>query len=385
MTWENRAGLVEALQSGEAGHGALWFTTNPGLEDVVADELSERLQAASLDVGTFAVERNPLGFSGNMIALLPRLDAAIVQIACGLRSVHDVIRPLYGFALSTASPDALDEIATRLSARGIDALETAAVSSSFRVTTQRSGEHAFTSVDVQRRAGAALVQRYGLRVNLQEPDCEVRIDVVDQRCLVGVQLTPEPVSRRRLRKYNPRGAVKANVAYAMIRFAGVSSGRMLDPFCGSATIPLEAAQVHPDLDIAASDYSARAVAGARQNVEAIDLQQRIDVCCRNFIDLDQHHGEGSFDAIITNPPFGVHIGRGMDFQSFYSRFLEVAAYLLKPGGRLVFLAWKRGVIDRANRLHGHFLRRHVRVVETGGIFPRIYVMERRAETEPLTP
>jgi hypothetical protein len=74
----------------------------------------------------------------------------------------------------------------------------------------------------------------------------------------------------------------------------------------------------------------------------------------------------------------------MNFLTFYSRFLDVAAHLLKPGGRLVFLVWKRGVIDRANRPHNRFRRNHVRVVETGGIFPRIYVFEKRVDKQDLT-
>jgi putative N6-adenine-specific DNA methylase/tRNA (guanine6-N2)-methyltransferase len=212
-------------------------------------------------------------------------------------------------------------------------------------------------MDVQQRAGATLVARYGLAVDLDEPDCEVRVDVIGAQCLVGIQLTGESLSRRKQRCFNPHGAIKSNVAYAMLRFARLSCGRILDPFCGSATIPIEAAQVFPDLEIVASDYSARAVDGARLNVTAAGLDQRIDVQHLDVADLAGIHSEASFDA---------------------SRVLDAASHLLKPGGLLVFLAWKRGVIDRANHPHDHFRRNHVRVVETGGIFPRVYVMERRS-------
>ena len=383
MTWQDHSGLLDKLEAGLGERGALWFTTNPGLEDIVADELSERLSMAGIDATTLEVERKPLGFSGNVIVLLPNLDVDVERAACELRSVHHVVRPLYGFDLGPAEDEALDVIATQLTARGVPALEADGLTS-FRVTSRRSGTHPFTSVDVQRQAGAALVDRYGLGVDLEKPDCEVRVDVIGTRCLVGVQLTRESLSRRKQRRYNPRGAVKSNVAYTMLRFAGLSVGRILDPFCGSATIPIEAAQVYPDLNIETSDYSERAVEGARQNVEAADLNRRIDVFCRDVADLPEHHPADRFDAIVTNPPFGVRIGRGMNFLTFYSRFLDVAAHLLKPGGRLVFLVWKRGVIDRANRPHNRFRRNHVRVVETGGIFPRIYVFEKRVDKQDLT-
>lgn len=376
MSWQDRTGLLDELSTGSSPRGALWLTTNPGLEDVVADELSERLAAIGIDSSAVAIERKPVGFSGNVIALLPRVDGDVEHAACSLRSVHHVARPLFGFELVSVEQDGLDTIATQLMTRGVSALEAEHVNS-FRVTTRRSGTHAFGSMDVQRRAGAALVERYALGVDLHTPDCEVRVDVIDDRCLVGVQLTATSLSRRKQRQYNPRGAIKSNVAYAMLRFAGLSSGRMIDPFCGSATIPIEAAQVYPDLDIEASDYSERAVEGARRNVRSGALSERIDVRHRDMRDLPEHHAADSFDAIVTNPPFGVRIGRGMNFLTFYSRFLDVAAHLLKPGGLLVLLAWKRGVIDRANRPRGQFRRNHVRVVETGGIFPRIYVLQRR--------
>ena len=40
----------------------LFITTNPGMEDVVRDELLERLRAAGLP--PVAVELNPFGFGG---------------------------------------------------------------------------------------------------------------------------------------------------------------------------------------------------------------------------------------------------------------------------------------------------------------------------------
>ena len=82
-------------------------------------------------------------------------------------------------------------------------------------------------------------------------------------------------------------------------------------------------------------------------------------------------------TIVTNPPYGVRLSRNLNFFDFYSKIMAQSAQLLEPGGRLVFIAWKRGVVDRANQRLKLFRRRHVRVVETGGIFPRIYVLERK--------
>jgi len=384
VSWKDRAGLLDELEIGLGSRGALWFTTNPGLEDVVADEFSEQLAAADLDVGSIDIERKPLGFSGNVIALVSRFDVDIERIAGTLRSVHHVARPLFAFELADGSADALITIYEELANRRIPALEMD-TARSFRITTRRSGDHDFSSMDVQRRAGAALIDRYHLNVNLEQPECEVRVDVIDNRCLVGIQLTQQSLSRRKQRQYNPRGAIKSNVAYSLLRFARLfgelPAGRILDPFCGSATIPIEAAQMLPELQIDASDYSERAVKGARLNVDSAGLSTRIDVMHRDMSDLPEHYDANTFDAIVTNPPFGVRIGRGMNFLAFYIRFLDIAAHLLKSCGLLIFLACCRGVVDQANRPRDHFRRNHARVVETGGIFPRIYVLEKRRKQE----
>ena len=120
-----------------------------------------------------------------------------------------------------------------------------------------------------------------------------------------------------------------------------------------------------------------AVAGTRLNLATAGLEPRVRLWCGDARQLSEAHPPGRFAAIVTNPPYGVRLGRNLDFRAFYRRFLEQAAVVLRPGGRLVLLAWKRGVVDRTNQELGLFAARHVRVVETGGIYPRIYVLERR--------
>lgn len=370
-------GLDEALQRGLEG-GALLFTTNPGLEDLAAGELCERLAPLGLTAPEVRLQLKPWGFGGHLLVLLPRVDRGVTGAALAMGTVHHVLHPLYGFDLPEDPAAGLDHIHGQLGERGVPALAEDGVAS-FRVTTRRSGEHPFSSIDVQRRAGAALYERYRRAVDLTGFDREVRVDVRGRRCLVSVQLTRDPLSRRQQRLYNPGAALKANVACALLRLAGVERGRLLDPFCGSATIPIEAARLHPGLEIEASDYSPRAVEGARTNLEAEGLEARVALACRDMADLAGLHAAGRFDALVTNPPFGVRLGRGLNFSAFYARFLDAAAHLLRPGGRLVFLAWKRGLIDKANRPARRFRRLHVRVVETGGIYPRIYVMQRRRD------
>ena len=299
-------GLDETLQRGLEG-SALLLTTNPGLEDLAAGELCELLAPLGLAAPEIRLQLRPWGFGGHLLVLLPRVDRGVTGAALAMGTVHHILRPLYGFDLPADPAAGLDHIHAQLGERGVPALGENGVAS-FRVTTRRSGEHPFSSIDVQRRAGAALYERYRLAVDLTGFDREVRVDVRGQRCLVSVQLTRDPLSRRQQRLYNPGAALKANVACALLRLAGVERGRLLDPFCGSATIPIEAARLRPGLEIEASDYSPRAVEGARTNLEAEGLESRVALACRDMADLPGLHPAGRFDALVTNPPFGVRLG-----------------------------------------------------------------------------
>ena len=384
-----------------AGHSThLLLTTNPGLESIVADEFRQRCADAKLPAPQ--VELRPFGFGGQVIVHTADGGA---ETALQLRSIHHVLHLLYRFDLSdeseavevfadsaTAEEDIGGDGATPpvtapcpevariyrvLRQRGVPELDAA---TTFRVTTKRSGTHPFTSMDVQRFAGGALLARHGCTVDLENYDVDVRTDVIDRTCIVGIQLSRQPLSKRISRSLRPVAALKANVAYALLHLAGISdeTTSFLDPFCGSGTILLEAADLHPHLRLFGSDYNAATLAGTRSNIANAGHDTRVALCCCDARRMAAVYGR-CFDAIVTNPPFGIRHGHRIDFDSFYHRLLEQAAQLLRPRGRLALLSWKRGVIDRVNRRQGLFRRLQARVVETGGIYPRIYILERNPE------
>ena len=369
--------LVRHLFDGDAETATeLFFTTNPGLEDVVAEEFHRRTRAAGLEDAHLEIA--PFGLGGHVLACIPHPFAVLEPLAYQMRSIHHLLRPLYAFALPAEDPLSVSAIRAELLDLEIPEMRAAA---SFRVTTRRIGQHSFTSLDVQREAGAALVERYARAVDLEKYAVNVRVDVYDQRCIVGLQLTRRALSKRYIREYQPRAALKTSVAFAMLQFAGLeetSQGILLDPFCGSGTILIEAAQLFPHLEIHGCDLFPEPVAGARLNAAALGLDHRIQIRQADARALVGEFPLGHFRAIVTNPPYGVVFGRRLDFFHFYSRFLGQAWKMLAPGGFLVLLAWKRGVFTRALRQFGQFVQRHVRVVETGNLYPRIFVLEKPA-------
>jgi tRNA (guanine6-N2)-methyltransferase len=355
----------------------LLFTTNPGLEDVAGAEFEER--AAQAGLGETAVTLKPFDLDGQVMVDNPAPLADLWPMAQQMRSIYHVVRPLHVFELpdeATSADDQLAHIRQVVGELDIAEMETA---ESFRVTGNRTGQHEFTSVDVQRVAGAALVEKYGTAVDLTGYDTDVRVDVVHDRCWVGVQLTRTRLSKRQERVYTPMAALKTVVAYAMLRFARLDEGKgdLLDPFCGSGTILIEAAQTFPDLTLYGSDAFAKPVQGTAENLAAMGLTERVQLAQADARDLRHHYEPGSMRAIVTNPPFGVRLGRRADFRHLYSNFLQGAHRILEPGGRLVVLVGRRRAFNFILDKVGGFHLAHVRVVETGGIYPAIFVLERR--------
>ena len=366
------------------GDGVYLLTTNPGLEDIVEIELREQLRSgvvADYDIDSFAVVRKPWGFAGTLLVSTPgdvaSSDAVRSEIEDALlrmRSVYHIVRHLRTVEL--AGNDLMAEL---LAAVEETAIETVSPDDTFRVSSKRSGSHSFRSVDIEREAGAVVQRQTGMSVDLEHFSVHVRVDLRDRLCTVGLQLTRDGLDRRWQWRYRPRVALRTVVAYGMLRLARLENmpGCILDPFCGSGTILLEAAAMFPQARIVGADKVLECVEGARENILAAGLDSRVSVEHADARDLVEEWPAGSVDAVVTNPPFGVRLGRKTDFEHLYDRFLRGVEHVLRPGGRAVFLGGKRRhYVSRVlARVHGLRMK-HVRVIETGGVYPAVYVLER---------
>jgi putative N6-adenine-specific DNA methylase/tRNA (guanine6-N2)-methyltransferase len=349
------------------------FTTNMGLEDVVVDEYRERAAAAGIEVPDS--DESPFDLrSYARVEVAAGPDDALA-LAREMKSVHHVLAPLYTFSLPDDAEAALRTIRTTVETLDVDAM---AGAGTFRVTTVRQGDHDFTSIDVQREAGAALEAHYGTAVDLEEYDVEVRVDVHDNRCLVSVQHTHEALSRRQARLFQPRAALKPNVAYALLRLAHLEAppDAVLDPFCGSGTILWEAGALWPEAHLWGNDWNEETLEGARENADAQGLADRVTFFENDVWYLAETLGDRRADLLVTNPPFGVRLASSMDFRPFYRRVLQQAAEVLRPDGRVVLLVLRQAPFNQALRDTEGFDVRHVRVIEIGGLYPRVFVLGR---------
>jgi len=366
---------VTSLRSTE--RTPLLFTTNMGLEDIAIDEYRER--AATEGIAVPAADDSPYDLRSYARVEVEASPERALALAQSMKSIHHVLAPLYTFSLPDDPEAALRTIRTTVEALDVEPMDEAGT---FRVTTVRRGEHDFTSIDVQREAGAGLEAHYGTTVDLKEYDVEVRVDVHGDRCLVSVQHTQQALSRRQARLFQPRAALKPNVAYALLRLPHLDGppDTVLDPFCGSGTILWEAGALWPSARLLGNDWNEETLAGARDNAEAQGLTDRVTFFESDVWYLAEELGDPNVDLIATNPPFGVRLASSMDFRPFYRRVLQQCAEVLAPDGYVVMLVLRQGPFNAARGEVDALSVRHVRVIEIGGLYPRVFVLQTSSPT-----
>ena len=361
----------------------LELTMNPGIEDLAASELQRLLAARGLPKAT--IEVAPRGAKGRVLVSWQGPPASLLACAQEMRSIHHVLRPLGRLRI----PDHGGLAAIRawfgtLAIPELDAMDDGALPS-FRVTCERSGKHPFTSEQVAREAGAGVRSRALNPVDLTGFDVHVRADVRRTHCNAGVQLTARSLSQRLDRPFRPRIKLRANIAWAMLEMSRSAemgpSKVILDPFCGSGTLLLEAGRRWPDAQLLGSDAHDACAEGTAENAEQLGISGLISRV-GDARDVDVLWADHRPDTVVANLPFGLRLSRGTNHYWLYRNFLEGLARIMDPGGRVVLLVGKRKVLNRVVAPNPCFDIVHVRIVEMGGAWPALFVLERQDVPAP---
>ncbi len=234
----------------------------------------------------------------------------------------------------------------------------------FAVRAKRYGDHDFTSMDVADRVGQAVIDRVRARrgdrlpVDLDDPEAIVRVMVRDDRLSVGLDTTGQSLHRRGYRRNRHPAPLNPTAARALLRMAEWAGEPLLDPLCGSGTIPIEAAgwaQGHPPGRLREAflfenlaffdeaswsdvkhevpapgfdatlgplkgvDRSTRCIDFARENARRADVTGMVDFQVSQLEELEQI---GPVRHVVTNPPFGQRSGRPYRMRDLYRTFWD---------------------------------------------------------------
>ena len=232
-----------------------------------------------------------------------------------------------------------------------------------RVTCHKS--RLYHSDGVAERLLGAIYDRLGKESHLQKSSDD---EAEDQAQLVVVRLYKDQVTvsmdssgellhRRGYRQAVAKAPLRETLAAGMLMASGWDKkSPLLDPFCGSGTIPIEAAQLAlgippgfnrhfafmdwPGYDAAlwkslldevkpltaleapilASDRDAGAVKMAQENAERAGVADFIQFECQAVSAIHPPEQPG---WVVTNPPYGLRVSEGKDLRNLYAQFGNV--------------------------------------------------------------
>ncbi|MDU6744025.1 class I SAM-dependent RNA methyltransferase [Peptoniphilus harei] len=208
----------------------------------------------------------------------------------------------------------------------------------------------FSISDCQRITEKAIIEKLKMKYKVswfEKSGSRVKIEVslLNDIAEITMDTSGDGLHKRGYREVNYKAPLSETIAASLVKLTFWNKDRILaDPFCGSGTIPIEAAMIEKNiapglmrdfdfvnfkffdeeifkeekkkcyseikydekLEILASDISHKAIQIARSNAEILGLDEDISFFQKDIRDLDLPDDYG---IIITNPPYGERIGK----------------------------------------------------------------------------
>ena len=310
--------------------------TFQGLEEVLAQELIE-LGANDVQIG-----RRMVSFSGNQ-EMMYRANFC-------LRTAVRVLKPISHFRARNA--DDVYKAVKEIEWKDILDLDTSFVVDTTVYSTEFRNSK-FVAYKVKDAIVDYFMEREGKRPNISvaNPDLRLNIHIAEDNCTLSLDSSGESLHLRGYRTATVEAPINEVLAAALIRMSGWKFDcDLIDPFCGSGTILVEAALMarniypgvfrqkfgfenwkdfNPELlssifeddsnertfehRIVGSDINLRAVEAALANAKAAGVADLITVEQREIRDFKKPEMPA---VLITNPPYGERL-RPEDLSDIY--------------------------------------------------------------------
>lgn len=248
----------------------------------------------------------------------------------------------------------------------------------FKVNCKRVGEHDFNSVDVEKLVTKNILKDSKLKVDFDGPDLIIYAYINENNFYLGMDFSGFDLSKRDYRIFLHPAALKATLAYALLRVGDYNKSEvLLDPFCGSGTICIEAALFASDfpvnyhrknefafqkflkfnfkridekfsedkLRIYGYDHLLRNIKASQKNAKIAGIFKKIKFSKISVDWLDIKFEENSIDRIITHPP-AISKNNEKAMEQLYKEFFHQAGYILKKDGLIVIIAKEADLIKK---------------------------------------
>ncbi|RJQ17266.1 hypothetical protein C4573_04405 [Candidatus Woesearchaeota archaeon] len=248
---------------------------------------------------------------------------------------------------------------------------------SFCVSCERIGEHGFKSVDIEGELHKSLAKKV-LRVEYKHPHVQFYIYIYHDDCYVSLDTVRKDLSRRDYKLFNYGSSLKGTIAYALLRVAGFSKNKtLLDPFCNTGTIPIEAALYQRESPVYAKPKKNIPKAKQVQNIYAFDASQKYLVAAKknaiiagvdfSLVKLDAEWLDTKFEAvdyIITKPIAASHNVSEKKVEKIYNDFFHGAFFIVKES--IAIITTKEAMVKKIAKKY-KWKCVHQRTIDAGAL------------------
>ncbi len=210
----------------------------------------------------------------------------------------------------------------------------------FAVEVNKQPSQLTPSMDLASEWGATLKETLSLEVNLTIPDIKIFIDEGTEGYVLTIDIIGFDLTKRPYKVFNNPTSLNGAVAFALCAYANIKpSTILLDPFCGSGVIPIEASlfqqerssfvfeqrfsglnipflveefkniqkellqkKVSNKQRIFGYDDQLRIILGAKKNAKIAGVSESISFSKVSIDWMDAKFEEHSVDCIVTVPP-----------------------------------------------------------------------------------
>lgn len=231
-------------------------------------------------------------------------------------------------------------------------------------------------------------KKYSQKVDLEKPDVIFFAYIIENTAYIGVDTTGFEHHKRHYKIFNHPASLRGTIAYALVRISEYNSNELLlDPFCGSGVIPIEAAlfssrfplhyyhkdkfaflrlkpfarinceKLFREVDkkivkskkvlIKGSDSQLQCVTASNKNAKIAGIGNYVNFSRIDIEWLDTKFKQNTMDKIVTHPPMpSAHIN-AKAMEKLYKEFFYHAEFILKKKGKIAMISNAADLLKKA--------------------------------------
>ncbi|MGH4050028.1 MAG: methyltransferase domain-containing protein [Clostridium sp.] len=212
-----------------------------------------------------------------------------------------------------------------------------------------------------------------LRNSPSSYEVEIRILERDNLCTVYIKLYSFKDTRFDYRKNDLATSINpitgAIVIKSIERWLNADS-KVIDPFCGAATMLIERAKIGESKSLTGVDIYREAISAATINSKLANVD--IELIADDILEFIPY---GQFDEMITNMPFDNKSTTHNKYADLYNEFVSKISDFVRPGGMAFIYTIEKQLFKDVLAGHDELELLQEIKIESGRLTPHIFVLQ----------